>query len=86
MPSGPEGDQELSEHTLMHPDFKKQTKDWILFSDLFFFFYPLFIFRLTRALIQVSFFPLVSFCIVVIYCTCNELVSIVTFGSRSFWV
>ena len=28
---------------------------------------------------------LASFCIIVIYCTCNELVSIATFNSRSFW-
>lgn len=27
---------------------------------------------------------LASFCIIVIYCTCNELVSIATFNSRSF--
>lgn len=37
----------------------------------------------TLALTQVPFF-LASFCIIVIYCTCNELVSIATFNSRSF--
>lgn len=32
MPSGPEGVQEISEHTLMHP---KHTNDWILFLSRF---------------------------------------------------
>lgn len=53
MPSGPEGDQEISEHTLMHPK-KKKKNDWILFLSPF--FPPNFIiFRLTQALIQVSY-------------------------------
>lgn len=53
MPSGPEGDQEISEHTLMHPK-NKQTKDWILLLSAF--FPPTFlIFRFTQALIQVSY-------------------------------
>lgn len=51
MPSGPEGDQEISEHTLMHP---KNKNDWILFLSPF--FPPTFIiFRLTQTLIQVSY-------------------------------
>lgn len=101
MPSGPEGDQEISEHTLMHPKYKRL--DVILVSSLFFFFFAFlppsvyrkqisqtlffcfFIFRLTQALIQVS-FSLPPFCIIVIYCTCNELVSIATFNSKEFWV
>ncbi len=67
MPSGPEGDQEISEHTLMHPKYKTTGFYFSLvslslffppclsvtvFSDCVFFF---FIFRLTQALIQVSF-------------------------------
>ena len=104
MPSGPEGDQEISEHTLMHPKYKTTgfyfssclslfsflptiffCEDF--FSQLVFFFFSFsfsfLIFRLTQAPIQVS-FSLLPFCIIVIYCTCNELVSIATFNSRSF--
>lgn len=50
-----------------------------LFSDLVFFLS----FRLTQALNSGVLF-LASFCIIVIYYTCNELVSIATFNSRSF--
>lgn len=63
MPSGPEGDQGISEHTLMHPKFKRL--DFTLVSSchkyprLFFFFFFLFgfwfAFRLTQTLILVSF-------------------------------
>lgn len=59
MPSGPEGDQEISEHTLMHPKNKQTKEDWILFLSAF--FPPTFlIFRFTQALIQVS-YPLPPF-------------------------
>lgn len=89
MPSGPEGDQEISEHTLMHPKYKTTGFYFSLVSLSFLssppLFFPVtlfFFFRLTQALIQVS-FSLPPFCIIVIYCTCNELVSIATFNSRS---
>lgn len=39
MPSGPEGDQEISEHTLMHPKYKTTGFYFSLFS-----FLPLFLF------------------------------------------
>lgn len=59
MPSGPEGDQGISEHTLMHPKFKRL--DFTLVSSchkyprLFFLFGFWFAFRLTQTLILVSF-------------------------------
>lgn len=71
MPSGPEGDQEISEHTLMHPKYKTTGFYFSLvcvsLSLYFFFLSPPFfpvtifsdfvflIFRLQQALIQVSF-------------------------------
>lgn len=63
MPSGPEGDQEISEHTLMHPKYKTTGFSFSLVS-LSFLSSPFlsgnslrlcFIFRLPQALIQVSF-------------------------------
>lgn len=79
MPSGPEGDQGISEHTLMHPKFKRL--DFTLVSSchkyhrIFFLFGFWFAFRLTQTYSSVLF--LASFCIIVIYCTCNELISTV---------
>lgn len=67
MPSGPEGDQEISDHTLMHPKYKTTGFSLSLvslsfLSSTFFFFVWLFSqtffvfgFELTQALNQVSF-------------------------------
>lgn len=50
-----------------------------VFSDFVFFFY----FQVNTGTYSGVLF-LASFCIIVIYCTCNELVSFATFNSRSF--
>lgn len=64
MPSGPEGHQEISDHTLMHPKYKTTGFYFSLIADFFpplfspcddFLRLSFFIFRLMRALIQVSF-------------------------------
>lgn len=96
MPSGPEGDQEISEHTLMHPKYKT-TGFYFSLVSLSLFFNPLSLFCFSVTIFSdfgFFFFQvntgtysgvlfLASFCIIVIYCTCNELVSFATFNSRS---
>lgn len=80
MPSGPEGDQGISEHTLMHRKFKRL--DFTLVSSchkyprLFFSFWVLVCFQINTDSYSGVLF-LASFCIIVIYCTCNELISTV---------
>lgn len=93
MPSGPEGDQRISEHTLMHPEYKRLDFTLVSFphfccfvtnsSDSFLSFF--------RVCFQVnagtrSGVPfLASFCIIIIiYCTCTELVSTVI-KFKEFW-
>lgn len=72
MPSGPQGDQEISEqHTRTHTTYKN---DWILFWSLFLLLsIVLFCFSAVVLFLSSSFS--FFFCIV-IYCTHNELVSI----------
>lgn len=80
MPSGPEGNQEISEQTLTLPEYNKL--DFICFLSFSIFttnvgfLVVFFLLSQVTAGTYSGVLFLASFCIIVIYCTCNELVSI----------